>query len=267
MSCIICSRPVKFRSGRFVLFCSVKCSNQSRRKLFPKPCGHCKINFLPPTNHSKQRFCSLHCRDAARTLKKVVICAYCESSVVKANHRATGRRFCSKACEVSWRKINAPRGSAHGQYKRVQKHCEVCGTKFERCPSQVRVHTFCSKLCQEHWQRTSGYISGSNSPAWKGGYQEYYGPNWLSQRRKARARDKYLCQRCGISESDYGKCLDVHHRVPFSKFGLKNYRAANRLANLACYCNRCHTTVEWESGRANSLTSEKVAQPNSLFGC
>ncbi len=68
----------------------------------------------------------------------------------------------------------------------------------------------------------------------------YYGPNWLAQRDKARARDSYRCQNCGVPES--GRAHDVHHKTPFRAFA--SYQQANQLPNLVTLCPRCHHRVE-----------------------
>ena len=64
-----------------------------------------------------------------------------------------------------------------------------------------------------------------------------YGPNWLTQRDRARARDDYRCQNCGIPEG-----IHVHHKVPFRAFD--SYERANHLTNLVTLCPRCHGRVE-----------------------
>jgi DEAD/DEAH box helicase domain-containing protein len=68
----------------------------------------------------------------------------------------------------------------------------------------------------------------------------YYGPNWLVQRDRARARDGYRCQACGVLEQ--GRSHHVHHKTPFRAFA--SYRQANQLSNLATLCPRCHHRVE-----------------------
>jgi DEAD/DEAH box helicase domain-containing protein len=68
----------------------------------------------------------------------------------------------------------------------------------------------------------------------------YYGPNWLAQRDKARVRDGYRCQACGALEQ--GPSHHVHHKTPFRAFG--SYRQANQLSNLVTLCSRCHHRVE-----------------------
>jgi DEAD/DEAH box helicase domain-containing protein len=68
----------------------------------------------------------------------------------------------------------------------------------------------------------------------------YYGPNWLAQRDRARARDGYRCQACGALEQ--GPSHHVHHKTPFRAFA--SYRQANQLSNLVTLCPRCHHRVE-----------------------
>jgi 5-methylcytosine-specific restriction endonuclease McrA len=76
--------------------------------------------------------------------------------------------------------------------------------------------------------------TGPKNPFWRGGYEPYYGPNWFEQREKALKRDNYTCQKCGARGDD------VHHIIPFRKFGLANYLKANELSNLITLCKSCH---------------------------
>jgi DEAD/DEAH box helicase domain-containing protein len=76
-----------------------------------------------------------------------------------------------------------------------------------------------------------------------------YGPNWAEQRRRARQRDRYTCQRCGTQEARTGREHDVHHLVPFRHFGYvpgenEAYLQANDLANLTTLCRVCHSRVD-----------------------
>jgi len=67
-----------------------------------------------------------------------------------------------------------------------------------------------------------------------------YGPNWPTQRNRARARDGYRCQVCGTPEQ--GRQHDVHHKTPFRTFD--SYEQANQLANLITLCRSCHRRAE-----------------------
>lgn len=76
-----------------------------------------------------------------------------------------------------------------------------------------------------------------------------YGPNWRQQRLRARARDRFRCQSCRISEEELGRELDVHHLRPFREFDYRPgendaYLQANALDNLASLCPRCHKRSE-----------------------
>jgi len=75
-----------------------------------------------------------------------------------------------------------------------------------------------------------------------------YGPNWQTQRRKVRARDKYRCTQCGAPESP-NRQHDVHHLIPFRVFGYmpgvnEAYQQANLLDNLVLVCRNCHRRLE-----------------------
>lgn len=68
----------------------------------------------------------------------------------------------------------------------------------------------------------------------------YYGPNWYSQRKKARKRDNYRCQDCGIKEVNYGQELSIHHIKSFKSFN-GDWKSANQLTNLISLCEYpCH---------------------------
>ncbi len=67
-----------------------------------------------------------------------------------------------------------------------------------------------------------------------------YGPNWQAMRARARERDGFRCQNCGVKEQDAEH--HVHHKVPFKKFA--DYRQANQLSNLITLCASCHMKVE-----------------------
>jgi len=83
------------------------------------------------------------------------------------------------------------------------------------------------------------------------------GPNWAQQRDRARARDGYRCQHCGIVERP-GRQHDVHHLRPFRSFGWvpgqnDNYRTANELDNLITLCPSCHQQAELSQQTQSAL--------------
>jgi hypothetical protein len=122
--------------------------------------------------------------------------------------------------------------------------CETCGKEVsipqgKMCPS--RQCRFCSPECANVGNQ------GAGNPAWRGGYNGYYGPNWRAQKRAARKRDGYVCQDCGRTQKDIGRSLDVHHIRRFADFD--SYLEANHLDNLVSLCHRCHMLREWQDNR------------------
>jgi DEAD/DEAH box helicase domain-containing protein len=67
-----------------------------------------------------------------------------------------------------------------------------------------------------------------------------YGPNWQIQRERARSRDGYRCQVCGVLEGQ--RSHHVHHKTPFRMF--PSFIQANMLDNLITLCPECHRRVE-----------------------
>ena len=109
-------------------------------------------------------------------------------------------------------------------------------------PFYGKKHTSNAKLKMGGWR--SIHYRGEDNPAWRGGYEPYYGPNWEEQRRKALDRDKHLCQKCGAKEN--GREHDVHHIIPFRIFGIKRYEEANQIDNLLTLCIGCHRKLGGE---------------------
>lgn len=101
--------------------------------------------------------------------------------------------------------------------------------------------------------RSVGSQPGELHHRWKGGVDEYYGDNWMCQRRKALRRDDYECQRCGITQSEHRDQtdigLDVHHQRPIRTF--QSPESANTLDNLVTLCRSCHNTVEPPNTKQN----------------
>ena len=103
---------------------------------------------------------------------------------------------------------------------------------------------FCSSACRMAWEADSWLKETS---VCLDGRPDYRGANWSIQSQKARARDKYVCQMCYVTEEHLGKQLDVHHVIPYRLF--KSSLEANRLDNLISLCHACHMKVEAENNQ------------------
>lgn len=178
------------------------------------------------SKNNRKAYCSRNCY--VQSSSKIVRCSGCGKDFPIAVYRYNSQKtfHCSQECKRS---------------KPIK--CDWCGDKFRRRPANRKPHNFCSKDCENKWR--SEIMRGSNNINWSGGIWEgYYGLNWHKQRKKARERDNYTCQVCGITEETYGKTLDVHHIIPFIYFGLERYDEANELENLKSACNPCHNSIE-----------------------
>lgn len=207
-----------------------------------KECPRCgKVFPYSSPSQDNRTYCSRACQMTAKRI--VTNCPECGKEFWY--HSCWPRIYCSRKCSA---KNNITRQI--GVVLVEQSTCEQCGKKITKDNRSGR--RFCSQKCFGNWM--SVHNVGPNHPLWNGWKFPYYGPNWRAQRRNARRRDNYTCQRCGKHESQLSKNLDVHHIVPFSKFGPENYLEANKITNLISLCNRCHKYVE-HHGLGNSSST------------
>jgi len=225
-------------------------------------CEECGESFaLHPGVLKRQgegRYCSRRCKDAAQTKRtgpdafnwrggKVgLTCIDCGR--VREHDPCTVARFKQTTrcidCDLLYRHSlgwNRGENNAHWKGGKAERVCQVCGKLFYVKQNVVRGGGgfFCSVGCRSIAWR------GANNPAWRGGSVPY-GPVWPDQRQRARNRDDYTCQRCGITEEELGCELSVHH---IRRFGDSR---DNSLENLISLCgnhnaeksNSCHLHCE-----------------------
>jgi len=255
-ACPQCGKEFSYSNwdGRTRTYCSRACQKAAKRVV--AHCPECGKEFWHHATWPRI-YCSRKCSAAnnAKTNLGIVelppqFCEQCGVEITK--DKRTGRRFCSPKCFGEWFTKHVV-GENHPNHKDgVTRICKHCGNEFEVKPYAPAAGegVFCNRACKAAWQQLHPPkhrpepMYGPNNPRWKGGTLPYYGPNWRPQRRNARRRDNYTCQRCGKTESEIGKQLDVHHIVPFREFGVERYKEANALSNLISLCYRCHTWVE-----------------------
>lgn len=230
----------KYQSKKY---CNAKCHHQAMKKEYIYKCATCGTDVLrKKANLTSKVFCNVSClgKYAGKLPRKPPIrgehirkiCLECnkEYSVIYSKQSS---KFCSEQCRLSV--------TSRKQRKRVEVICNNCNNKFFKVPSDIRNLNFCKSECMYNYYNREGLFCGEKSGTWNGGKKEYKGKNWLSQRRKARKRDNYTCQRCGITEEEFGQELSVHHKIPFVMFN--SYLEANRLHNLECVCEPCHRKI------------------------
>ena len=84
--------------------------------------------------------------------------------------------------------------------------------------------------CDYAWGHNPGNIRTTGTDILKNGYGVDF---TRSLRAYIRERDKYTCQRCGITQAQFGRTLDVHH--------LDHNKLNNDPRNLVCACQNCNT--------------------------
>ena len=208
-------------------------------------CDYCgkELSRRPSrVKRAKRHFCNKVCYDLWRENPTITgYCDYCSKLLTRRTQEwnRSQDHFCNHICYGKWISKTLL-GSNHPKWTRVEIVCAYCGESIKLHPYRTCISKrhFCNSTCYGKWQ------CGQNSSVWKGGHEPYYGPNWRRQRRRSRRRDSYQCIICGISEQELGRQLDVHHIIPFRKFGLENYKTANCLSNLCSSCPSCHKELE-----------------------
>ncbi len=148
---------------------------------------------------------------------------------------------------ISERVISASHGS-HGVWEGSSSAvcCRHCGQRVE-LPGWVRgldvgLH-YCDARCRQAWVESEPDFSVRLDERGR----RRRGANWELQAKRARARDQFRCQSCGVTEEQLGSRLHVHHRIPFRRF--RSNVEANKLEHLISVCPSCHQKEEAEIRR------------------
>lgn len=213
----------------------------TNRKWHTKVCEWCNKEFEIDYTTKNNKFCSPECRKQHQLQSKKKQKYYCKQcgKEITYKDRVYPRKYCDD-CYISARSKN--------QSKRITTYCAYCGKELSIIPALYKKHKnhHCDKICMAKYY--SEHYAGENSPAWKGGKKHYAG-KWFDARDNARERDKFTCQRCGITEDEYGKELSVHHIKSYKSF--EDKIEANELDNLICLCEPCHRFVHSNSNKEN----------------
>ena len=248
-------------------FCSLKCRSEWqtgpnhphwRGGGVELTCDQCRA----PITRKKSRvekyehhFCSRKCYSEWQSERQIgpnnprwqgggveLTCDQCGAPITrkKAIAEKYEHHFCSRKCYSEWlSEWQTGPDHPHWQGGGVRLTCNQCGAPITRpkAEAEKRKHHFCSPKCQGEWQ--SEWLTGPNSPRWRGGVSfEPYPPEFNEAlKRRIRERDKHTCALCG----GYGQ--HVHH--------IDSDKGSNDEMNLITLCARCHGRVtarlkEWE---------------------
>lgn len=215
-----------------------------------KICPNCNKEYILSKPSSKQKYCSAKCAFKGRVRpknplkKEQITCVVCGKSFEAWAYRQS--KCCSKKCASSL-SFGVPKPTRRRPDSFITKNCTICGKPYtiHKIFIKKRISNYCSSDCRAKF--FSETRRGINNPNFVHGNPQYdYGDDWLKQSRKAKKRDDHTCQICGY-KSGGNRYLDVHHIVPFVKFGIERYKEANHLTNLISLCRPCHAKVEKET--------------------
>ena len=126
-----------------------------------------------------------------------------------------------------------------GENEQIATRCAYCRLEIEVpdwYASQAQLH-FCDASCRRAWTEAMPSLEVCLEETSK-----RRGANWELQALKARTRDGFICQICGVSEEELGRQLDVHHKIPYRSFS--SNVEANKLEHLISVCPSCHSKLE-----------------------
>lgn len=246
-------KPYKLEECTEGPYCSYDCAGTDKRDRVELECEACGDSFIEPKRRDWRRFCSQQCFGDYNSGENhrwydgglvEVDCMACGTTLTRKRSRVEGynRHFCDKDCESNWKKDHL-NGAEHPSWKEDETtECEWCESVFPHPPS--RDAKFCSMECAGKAQ--SERQTGSNNPYWRGGRDFYTrvranlsDTGWRTIADRIRDEHDYECYKCGGSQAENGKKLDVHHIIPVMDGGL------NEDWNLIPLCQSCHKTVEW----------------------
>lgn len=277
-SCTVCNTEFKVNKSKSNKYCSISCYRIAQRSGAYKhnpddsirrhQCAHC--NALVIATKSIKRdgarsdviYCNRDCYDKARAkaiLDRRIECSHCK--ILCNPNKNTKSHFCSNECFKAHKKAQP-------------KNCVNCNCFF----TPLKFHTLfnrlisynsgktCSAKCNIEWisnnqqrkDKISFAFSGVKHPAWQGGSHKLSdrGAGWVKLRNLIKARDKYTCQKCGMTEQQslqaYKSGLHVNHIKPFNQFGGKTV-LANKPSNLESLCPSCHTITDAAWRRNNPV--------------
>lgn len=98
---------------------------------------------------------------------------------------------------------------------------------------------------------------GEQSANWRGGasFLPYLPVFNKKLKLEIRTRDKFICQLCGIKESDHYEKLAIHH-IDYDK-------THNDSNNLITLCRACNAKVNFQREKWTTFFSEKIKELNT----
>lgn len=222
-------------------------------------CAECGTEFY---SEHERKYCSVTCHSTAVSYagranpnysdkQTATTCNRCGDDFVYYPSEKEGHVCSECAATADWQEPPVLTGEDNPNYGggKTELTCEVCGTEFERYPSNVTGEaSLCSNDCRAAW--LSETFTGDGHPNYAGGPTGPYGRGWNEVRERALDRDEHACVLCGADTDDLGRNPDVHHVVPVRRFvesPALTERDAHTLDNVVTLCPACHRRAEFGS--------------------
>lgn len=201
-----------------------------KRKKHPFTCPNCgETYYTYSKGKATKPYCSRWCYPSHRDTWLTLNCNYCGTEI-KRTKDATNRNknnFCSRECANKFK--TGPTGKVKN---RSLKKCKYCG-KYKMDYKKSK-RQYCSQQCAGKAKEFTSNIKLT--------LKSLFG----RQSKKARERDGYKCQRCGMTNGEslkkYKRQLSVHHIIPYVFFKEDNEEQHN-LDNLITVCHSCHMHI------------------------
>jgi len=220
-------------------------------------CGDTKQVY--PSNNSDNNFCDRECLIEHRQsgMWSLEYDELKDADWIRHRHHDLGMTYREIAEELGCSHSNVhKRAQQHGIEPQRERYVKLADPKWLRehnHEKELRLYEIanligCTRSAVGFAMKRHGleirrhHAKGEDSPFWEEGYDRYYGANWQETREKARERDNYCCQDCGIGEEELGVGLHVHHIRPIKEYD--DVEDANTLDNLVSLCQPCHN--KWE---------------------
>lgn len=268
--CQICSKPLTPRQlsrNPKKLVCSMACASLLRTQKAvernKRRCSGCGIEY---SSRPRSKFCSKSCMTSALRPSHMQ-CRGCGVEFTPVRIHSRTKRYCT-AYSSAFVPFCMP--ACEGKRKTQEGlPCKGCGVLFtpvrwDRKSLGFYAHpsrTTCSEECnrkaypytEERRQAVSDRFSRELHPNWQGGSHRrgFRGHEWPKIAEAARTRAGRCCERCGKTEAENGRRLDVNHKVPFHQSPRKEM--ANKLSNLEALCRSCHQKADWLWRSTNSV--------------
>lgn len=202
---------------------------------YEKICLCCGQKYIGDKN---RKYCGYKCAKKARERRINKVCPICSREYYIQDWQETINKTCSKKCKVIMESASV-----------IETTCDNCNSKFTRLEYKLNgKNKFCCKSCANEFNR------GPNHYEYKEFLHDKHIIEALKQwGRSIKMRDKYVCQKCGETNSEI---LQAHHITHRSKDIKRQFDFDNGIT----LCLRCHMKEHEDDEKTHRLIEYKYKE-------